>query len=220
MIRASVSRSRPETWIRSGPRPPSTWTGTLVTYSLRMTWTIEPAAPRISSGRIARRGTVAIAVVGTPVGRARRPGSSSPLGFGTTTEAAANGVASSRRIANDSGSGSSACTLHGTSCSSTGDRQRRADRHAPAVHRQDHAKARRIGQFQDRSPLEHELAGTDVDIQDPARERRGSCSDRARPGPARRAPGPPPVAPRRRPCHLANAFEGCLLFLDLRLRDR
>ena len=41
------------------------------------------------------------------------------FGFGMSTDAAANGVASSRRTANDSGSGRMAWTLHPTSCSST-----------------------------------------------------------------------------------------------------
>ena len=50
----------------------------------------------------------------------RGPASSWPLELGRTTEAAANGVASSRRTAKDSGKGRIACTLPGTSCSSTG----------------------------------------------------------------------------------------------------
>lgn len=118
-MRASVRRNWPETWTRSGPMPPRTWTGTFVTYSFLMTCTIELLGPRMSSGRTARLAILAIAVVGTPAGRARRPESSCPLLLGKTTEAAAYGVASSRSTAYDSGKGRIACTLPVTSCSST-----------------------------------------------------------------------------------------------------
>ena len=96
-ISASVDRSAPETCNRSGPILPSTSTDTLVTYSLRKTWTIdadEPAGP--SAVLRDSLGTVAMGVMGRFALRTRKPGASSPLALGTTTQAEASGAASSR----------------------------------------------------------------------------------------------------------------------------
>ena len=49
----------------------------------------------------------------------RKPGPSSPFGMGTTTQAADNGEASSRREPKGAGSGRTACTLPATSWPST-----------------------------------------------------------------------------------------------------
>src|SRR5208337_3585059 len=96
-ISASVDRSAPVTCNRSGPILPSTSTGTLVTYSLRKTWTIdadEPAGP--STVLRDSLGTVAMGVIGRFALRTRSPAASSPLALATTTQAEANGAASSR----------------------------------------------------------------------------------------------------------------------------
>ena len=64
-IRSSLARTAPVTCIRSGPILPSTSTGTLVTCSLRNTWTMDAAEPAGPSAAFRDSlGTVAIGVMG------------------------------------------------------------------------------------------------------------------------------------------------------------
>ena len=78
-ISASVDRSAPVTCNRSGPILPSTSTGTLVTYSLRRTWTIEAAEPAEPSVVLRDSlGTVAMGVMGRVALRTRSPAPAPP----------------------------------------------------------------------------------------------------------------------------------------------
>ena len=104
--------------------------------------------------------------------RTRNPGSSSPLVLGTTTQAAANGVASSRRATNGAGSGRIAWTLPATSCPSTCTVRAAPDETLAAIDGQERLERGDIGQLGDGRPLDDILPGAHRQGHHSPRERR------------------------------------------------